>query len=76
MYEKRTFRAINLGLDWRIVQGFIDSPPQVPCEAREVSDIFISDLSPVPHITRISHRVTFSGMSPRDQPQVSHLDIW
>ena len=76
--EGRTFKAINLSLDWGIIQRFIDSQSSAQCGAGEVSNIFISVLSPVPRlsITRMSHRVTFSGMSPRDQPQVSHLDIW
>ena len=68
MFEKRTFRAINLGLDWGIVQGFIDSPPQVPCEAGEVSDIFISILSPV---SLTSHGCHTASLSPECRPVTS-----
>ena len=43
--EGRTFKAINLSLDWGIIQRFIDSQSSAPCGAGEVSNIFI--LSPV-----------------------------
>ena len=50
MFEERTFQAINLGLDWGIIQRFIDSlllPVLSPIRGeREVSNIFISILSP------------------------------
>ena len=46
--EGRTFKAINLSLDWGIIQRFIDSQSLLsPCGAGEVSNIFISVLSPV-----------------------------